>query len=164
MYTAHPVVVVVTAKAQSQWKTLEEAQRLLHKIGTLQRVSHFLEHGNPADLDFTSNSKKAPQINPKSREFFLQGPLLPLQLKVWAPSLHRASYSIQESWRKYTWWSAVKETHRLREFTVHTQGAHNPNASPWVRGLATLLVEYPSHFLVPGPHAYPIGKHLNHLR
>lgn len=61
-------------------------------------------------------------------------------------------------------WSAVKETHKLPEFTVHTQGAHNPNASPWVPGLATLLVEYPSHFLVPEPHAYPIGKHLNHLR
>lgn len=79
-----------------------ETQRLLHKIGTLQWASHFLEHSNPADLDFTSNSKETPQINPKSRGFFLQGPLLPLQLQVWALSLHRASYSIQESWREYT--------------------------------------------------------------
>lgn len=35
--------------------------------------------------------------------------------------------------------------------------AHNPKANPWVLGLETLLVEYRSHFLVPEPHANPIG-------
>ena len=124
----------------------------------------FFEHSNPDDLDFISNSKEAPNRPQIQRILLTRTPAAgpPQQLQVWTPSLYGASYATQESWREYTWWSAVKETHRLPEFTVHTQTAHNSSASPWVPGLAMVLTEYPSHFLVLEAHANPIGK--QHLR
>lgn len=44
---AHPSITAITAKAHSEWKTLDEAHPLLYKIGTVQGVYHFHDHRNP---------------------------------------------------------------------------------------------------------------------
>ena len=60
---------MITVKAYSKWKTLDEAHLLLHKTVMVQKVDHFHDHSDPNDCLFISNPEKTP-FDPESRELF----------------------------------------------------------------------------------------------
>ena len=67
-------MMVITAKAHSEWKPFIEVHFLPCKMGRIQKLYHFYDHSDPNDPLLISNPVEAP-FDPQYREFFLQGAL-----------------------------------------------------------------------------------------